>query len=202
MEIRIPRFYKKVLLSGGSAVLALLLFTFVCNKYVERYSNDFIQDDLSHVPSLKFGLLPGTSKYFAKNDKNTFYQSRLNAAFLLYKFRKVQRIVVSGTSEKFYDEPRQLRSDLKKMGIPDSAIIIDASGVHTLESIQFLKRMETDSVIIISQHDHLQRAVFLARKSGIEAYGYAAPDPVEEHRKVKLREYFAKVKAVIDVWFL
>ena len=78
--------------------------------------------------SSKFGLIPGTSKYFAKNDRNTFYQSRVNAAFLLYKMQKIKKIIVSGTSEKFYDEPKQLRADLKKMGIPDSAIVSDATG--------------------------------------------------------------------------
>ena len=118
------------------------------------------------------------------------------------KMKKVKKIIVSGTSEKFYDEPKQLRADLKNMGIPDSVIISDSSGIHTLESVQFLERTNTDSVIIVSQYAHLQRAVFLACKSGIKAYGYAAPDPIEDHRKVRMREYLAKVKAVIDSWFL
>lgn len=193
---RLRKFFRYALL----LLLSACVICFSCNWYVNSFSGPFIRDEIGKLPAIRYGLLPGTSKYFARNDRNTFYQSRINAAFLLYKFKKVKKIIVSGTAEKYYNEPRQLRADLRKLGIPDSNIVSDTGGIHTLQSVEFLHKMNADSVIVISQQSQVQRAVFLARKSGIAAFGYAAPDPIEEHNRVRLREFFAKVKTVWDSW--
>lgn len=192
---------KKWLLRLAVMGCVFFLLSFSCNWYVDSSSSKYISNEIKDIPFNEYGLLPGTSKYFAKNDKNTFYQARINAAFLLYKFKKVNKIIVSGTAEKYYNEPKQLRADLRKLGIPDSVIISDTNGIHTLQSINFLKAMNVDSVTIISQFSHLQRAVFLGRKAHVTAYGYIAADPVEENKRVTIREYFAKIKAVWDSWF-
>jgi SanA protein len=191
---------RKIMKLSAVLISAFILLSFSCNWYVNYSSSNFIIEEIKNLPDNEYALLPGTSKFFSKNDKNTFYQARINSAFLLYKYRKVKKIIVSGTAEKFYNEPKQLRKDLMAIGIPDEIIICDTTGLHTLQSVNFLKSIKADSVTIISQYAHLQRAVFLARKAGIKAVGYIASDPVDENKRVMFREYLAKIKAVWDSW--
>ena len=58
-----------------------------------------------------------------------------------------------------------------------------------------------DSVTIISQPFHNERAVYLASKKGIAAIGFNARDVAANAGiKVKLREKLARVKVFIDGW--
>lgn len=185
----------------GLLLLSVSLLFFVwCNYYVNSFASGFLYDNPSTIPSFKYGMILGTSRNFNKTDRNTYYQNRINAAFVLYKKRKIRKIILSGTSEKFYNEPATIRKDLLRLGIPDSALILDSTGFHTLQSVNFLVREKIDSVIFISQNSQNQRAVFLARKKGIVASGYAAPDPLAEGLRNKAREFFAKGKTVWDWW--
>jgi SanA protein len=56
--------------------------------------------------------------------------------------------------------------------------------------------------VVISQHFHNQRAVYIARRFGWEAFGYNARD-VNTCRGLgtKIREWFACVKAYFEVKF-
>jgi len=54
--------------------------------------------------------------------------------------------------------------------------------------------------IIVTQSFHVYRAVFIARRLGIDAYGLGS-DHHQYRFKNDIREVFANVKAVIDVTF-
>jgi SanA protein len=194
-------FLKKWMQRFSLLLVCAFIFIFTCNFYLNSVAKPYVYENVNKLPGGKYALLLGTSKYFATNDKNTFYQSRINAAFLLFKKRKVKKIIISGSAEKYYNEPRQIRNDLHKLGIPDSILIIDTNGVHTLESVLFMQKNGIDSVTVISQLSQVQRAIFLSRKKGIKAIGYVAPDPVADNARMSVREFFAKAKAVWDSWF-
>ncbi|MEM9996243.1 MAG: hypothetical protein AAF809_00970, partial [Bacteroidota bacterium] len=54
-----------------------------------------------------------------------------------------------------------------------------------------------------SQRFHAERAVFLAEAHGLDAVAYCADDvSVAAGAKTYLREYLARVKAVLDVYVL
>ena len=61
-----------------------------------------------------------------------------------------------------------------------------------------------DKVTIISQEFHNERALFIADHFGIDAIGFNASDPYSEGNnfKVELREFFARIKCVIDMYIL
>ena len=68
-----------------------------------------------------------------------------------------------------------MRDELVQRGIPAAAVELDHRGNRTWESVRraaavFNKRR----LIIVSQGDHLGRALFLARHAGMEAWGVAA----------------------------
>ena len=86
-------------------------------------------------------------------------------------------------------------------GVPKDKIILDHAGFRTLDSVVRAKDIFSQTkLIIISQKFHNERAVFLARQNGMEAYGYNAAD-VNKYAglKTNLREYLAKSKAYWDL---
>jgi SanA protein len=97
-----------------------------------------------------------------------------------------------------------MRKALLANGIPDSSITLDFAGFRTLDSVVRCKEVfGQDNFIIISQHFHLERALYIAKKFNINAIGFAAQNPPEKYSfKTNVREYFARTKAIIDLYFL
>ena len=86
-------------------------------------------------------------------------------------------------------------------GIPDSIITLDYHGLRTLSSIQNTKAMGIDSITIISQHYHNERALLLADHNDIDAIAYNADLPTTLFRRAKnlAREFLARVKLWLDL---
>lgn len=111
-------------------------------------------------------------------------------------------MIVSGdNSKKDYNEPEDMQLTLIQYGIPQDRIFMDFAGFRTLDSVVRAKEIfGQQKLIITSQKFHNERAVFLARKNGIEAYDYNAPD-VNKYAglKTNTREYAAKAKVYWDL---
>jgi SanA protein len=90
------------------------------------------------------------------------------------------------------------------MGVPDSVLVLDYAGLRTFDSMIRAKDVfGLDSVMVVSQRFHNERAVFIARKNGMAAFGYNASNVMYQNQlKVKFREVFAKVKCILDVYVL
>ena len=89
-------------------------------------------------------------------------------------------------------------------GIPENRIILDYEGTTTINSIYKARQIfDLDSVTLISQKYHNERAIFLAERCNINAVGYnAAPSPIRRNRiKNTLREYLARVKMFGSILF-
>lgn len=86
--------------------------------------------------------------------------------------------------------------------MPSSKIMMALNG--TLRSIVKAKEKYcVDSVIIISPKYHNERAIAQADKYRLKAVGYNAPHSHILHSRIKntLREFPARVKLYIDLWF-
>ena len=70
-----------------------------------------------------------------------------------------------------------MKAELVKNGIPDSLIYLDYAGFITLDAVMRARVIfGQNSFIVISQKFHNERAVYLARKFGIDAFGYNAKE--------------------------
>ena len=187
------------------AVVFLVLFVVFSNVVIKQATKKDIFQVVSKTPTKKVALLLGTSRYTARGTTNLFFKHRINAAAELYKQGKIKHIIVSGdNSLHSYNEPREMQKALIVLGIPDSAITLDYAGFRTLDSVIRCKEVFGQTEItIISQRFHVERALFIAQKYKIDAIGYAAQDPPEKYSvKTHFREYFAKTKAVIDLYII
>ena len=82
-------------------------------------------------------------------------------------------------------------------------IVRDYAGFRTLDSVIRAKKVfNCSSLIIVSQKFHNQRAVFIARKNGIDAVGYNSKDVTSKNNLTHLREIGAKFMAIIDIFVL
>ena len=168
---------------------------------IESETKDLVTYDIQKLPNEKVGLLLGTGKFLKNGWKNLYFFNRIDATEQLYKSGKIQYILISGdNSTKNYSEPEDMQAELIKRGIPADKIVLDFAGFRTLDSVVRAKEIfGQNSFIIISQKFHNERAIFLARKYGIEAYGFNAKDVNKYFGfKTKIREYFARVKVFVD----
>ena len=195
------RFFKWVMIS-----LSVVLLSIVCSDYwITNSTKTQLYNDVTQIPYRKVGLVLGASKTTVRGTSNLYFKFRMQAAYELYKAHKVQYLLVSGDNHiKGYDEPYDMREALISLGVPDSCIVLDYAGFRTLDSVVRCDEVfGEDSVTIISQEFHNQRAVFIANKNNISAIAFNAQE-VNKHYsfKTRIREYFARVKCVLDIYIL
>lgn len=125
-----------------------------------------------------------------------------DAASVLYAQGIVDRILVSGDDgTTTHNEVNPAREYLMASGVPSEAIFLDHAGFDTYSSMYRARDVfRVKSSIITTQSFHLPRAVYIARRMGIDAYGF----PANQHEygiKNNFRELLADVKAVGNLIF-
>lgn len=129
----------------------------------------------------------------------------MDAAADLIRFGVVPGVVVSGdNSHASYNEPAQMQRALVARGVDGDRIQADFAGFRTLDSVVRMRDVfGEERFVIVSQRFHVERAIYVARARGIDAWGYAARDASGYgNLSVQVREYFARVRAVLDVHLL
>ena len=186
--------------------LLVLVFIFYCSYQVEKNAKGKLYTDVSEIPYNKVGLLLGTCK--TMDDRvtiNPFWKFRLEAAYALWKANKIDRILISGDNGWHgYNEPQDFLDEFIAMGIPDSCLVCDFAGFRTHDSVIRCKKIfGQKKVTIISQEFHNERALFIARKYGLEAVGFNANDvSFRSGLYTFFREKAARVLLFLDLYVL
>ena len=152
------------------------------------------------VPYRNQTLVLGAGNYEPGKWINHAFNHRMHTTAQLFFDNKTTRIIVSGMNVPGdYDEPAEMKEVLMDYGIPDTVIFADWGGTRTWTSVQRVQELfGADSIIIVSQHDHLERALFVANCLGIDAIGLEAEPSPKRNRYWTLREYLARVKCIFD----
>lgn len=198
------KLFKRILKISILIVLLGFIVSYTINRIVIKSADRYNYTDVYKIPSQKVGLLLGTSKYTGSGRINLFYKYRIEAAVKLYKAGKIKYVLISGDNgTESYNEPKTIKTDLIANGIPEDKIVLDYAGFRTYDSVIRAKKVfGQNAIIVISQEFHNQRAIYIARKNDIKAYAFSARNVGSSYgRKTMIREYFAKVKAYLDVLF-
>lgn len=194
----------KFYILGCTFIITCLMLTTWANSIVQGSSEPYLTDNIDSISNFKVGLLLGTSKKLKNGNQNDFFFNRIIAAKELYLKGKIQYILISGDNSRVsYNEPQDMKSELVKQGIPDSVIYLDHAGFRTFDSVVRAKAVfGQNKFLVISQKFHNERAVYIARELGMEAFGYNAKD-VNSYKgfKTKVREFFARAKVFLDLKF-
>lgn len=199
---------KRTLLWLVAAGVTFVLLLIVVSHFVVVWNaSGKTYDNVAAIPHNKVGVLLATSPITPDGAHNFYFDNRIKAADELYKAGKIDVIIASGgdytkTQTIGCDEPKAILDSLVARGIPADKILLDYDGTRTLNSIEKAKEVYgLDSLTLISQKYHNERAIFLADKYDIYAVAYnAEPSPIRRNRiKNTLREYLARVKMFIDL---
>ncbi len=186
------------------APILLIVLVIVSNSIITNSAKGKLFSRVEDVPNRTTALVFGTSPYTRTGD-NLFYKYRMQAVAELWMAGKVKHIIVSGdNSTQYYDEATSMKKALVEIGVPDSVITLDYAGFRTLDSVVRCKWVFGQSdIILVSQEFQNERALFIANHFGINAVGFNAQDvPNRYGFKTMLREYFARVKAILDIYVL
>ena len=199
--------YRKIILLSLIAIFMLVsggfLFAFYCN-YVVRRCSIYCYSHIDSLPVNETGLVLGASKTSRSGSPNLYFYGRVEAAALLFHSGKIKQILISGdNSRKNYDEPTDIKDELLKRGVPETAITLDYAGFRTLDSVVRAKNVfGKTSFTVITQQGHAERAIYIARKHGSDAIGFYAEEPIRYKwltARNRKREKLACVAAWLDV---
>lgn len=195
---------KKFLIIIGCLITVVIVTIFFSYYLIQVIGANSLIKSVDGVRGQKYVLVLGTAKY-TRRGKNLYYLNRIQAAYDLFKAGKVKAFLLSGdNSTKSYNEPLAMKTDLIKLGVPKQIITLDYAGFRTLDSIVRAKEVfSLEEVLIVSQKFHCERAIFLSNAHSLNSICYMAKDVKGSLAlKVGIREYFARVKAVLDVYLL
>jgi SanA protein len=182
--------------------LSFIIFSVWINVSVSRLGNRYTYDSVDKIPHNHCAIVLGTSKYLSNGQENLYYLNRIKAAVDLFNHKKIDYIIVSGDNRyKNYNEPVRMFNDLVADGIPKNKIFLDYAGFRTLDSVIRGKEVfGQNEFTIVSQLFHNQRAVYIARKNGINAIAFNADDVYDTKSvRVRIREIGARVLLAFDL---
>jgi len=202
MKLFSTRFFVKTAKWLGIITIVLLIAIWWCNHLIISSTKNQLYSNVDSIPFRKTGLLLGTNKAWRKGE-NPFFKYRIEAAVTLFKAGKIKHIIVSGDNHvSYYDEAKDMKDSLMKQGVPDSCITLDYAGFRTLDSmVRCLEVFGQDSVTVISQGFHNERAIFIANYYKMHAVAFNAKSPSALFSfQTNVRESLAKFKAVLDLY--
>lgn len=197
--------YKRFFKWSFFLLILSFILIIISNKWIINSTKQQLYSSVNDIPYRKVGLVLGASKNTTRGTSNLYFKFRMEAAYQLYKEHKVSYLLLSGDNHiKGYDEPSDMREALIELGVPDSCIVLDYAGFRTLDSVVRCDEVfGEDSITIVSQEFHNQRAVFIANKNNINAIAFNAQEVNKNYSfKTRLREYFARVKCMLDIYIL
>ncbi len=190
----------------STALLVFVILVVTSNLWIVQSTTDRVFANAADLPDHRVALVLGTSNKTVRGDVNPYFAKRMETAAELYKQGKIDHLILSGDnwSSKYYNEPQAMRIALVKLGVPTAAITLDYAGLRTLDSVVRCKEIFGQSrITIITQPFHSYRALFISHYYGIDAVAMVAGEPdVPYSFNVRLREYFARTKAVLDLYIL
>lgn len=179
-----PEFLKKItkkqwLVIGRNAVILVLLFALLFAVAVMSLNAAIISVTEDRI------LNVGTAAQLTDIDcilvlgchvNSQYLADRLSVAFELYDAGASDKLLMTGDhGREVYDEVNYMLGEAEEHGIDRSNVFTDHAGFSTYESIYRAKEIfEADRIIIVTQEYHLYRALYIAEKLGIEAYGVSA----------------------------
>ncbi len=189
--------------------LLILLCTFlgfssipIVNYYIIGLSaGPFIFNSFADLPQYEYVLVFGAGKMYPSDHPNYAFAGRMSAVEKLCKADSLKKIILSGRNDKpHYNETEVMKSALISRGLKKEIMIVDNNGINTFQSLaNYKKKYGKKPVILISQKDHLERALFYARSMQIKAVGFIAQG--SGNNGFSFRELFARLSARLNMMF-
>ncbi len=192
---------KKLILAAGLMFAAALGLCAGLAIHIHFYSAPYIMHAIGGVPPSPVCLVPG-ARVYGDGRLSIVLRDRCARALGLFRAGTVKRILLSGDHGPCAGgEVLAMRDFMLKGGVPRGALLLDYGGYDTYHSMVRARRLfAVTRCVIVTQRFHLPRALYIARKTGLDARGVSADmRKYRYYRSYAAREFFANVKAVFEV---
>lgn len=195
---------RRLLRLGFAGVVLLALAVVGANAVVllDARGRTVAEADPAAAPRAQVALVLG-AQVKPDGTPSAMLADRIDAAADLHRAGRVEKLLLSGDHGRVgYDEVGTMRGALLRRGVPAEDLFTDHAGFDTWDSAQRARRVfGARSAIVVTQRFHLSRALFAARRAGLDATGYPA-DRARGYGRVmtrlRTREWLARVKVTGD----
>src|SRR5215217_7058522 len=186
----------KTFLKNLFFLLALLLGCgWVISVYMEVKARPETFTNPADMPRVDAVVVPGASVY-RSGKLSPVLRQRMDAALELAALRPGMKLVLSGHEvPQGYSETRAMREYALKQGFPAKLILIDQEGRSTfLTLLNCQKKLKLKRLALVSQGYHLPRALYIARRLGLQGYGLRVENNPARPAGTSMREWFSRIK--------
>lgn len=131
-------------------------------------------------------------------------EDRLLQGIELYKDGVSDKLLMSGDhGRKNYDEVNVMKNFAIDRGIASENVFMDHAGFSTYESMYRARDIfNAEKILIVTQDYHLYRAIYDARRLGLDAYGVASNPRIYSGQIFRdIREILARNKDFVYTIF-
>lgn len=155
--------------------LILVQIPILINAYMYEFSSRYILT-IEEASENNFDCVLVLGAGVWGNTPSHLLEERLNKGIEVYKTGCTDRILMTGDHGRTeYDEVNVMKDFAVEKGAVAEEVFMDHAGFSTYESMYRAKEVfQVEKVIIVTQEYHLYRAIYNARKLGLDAYGVAA----------------------------
>ena len=193
---------KKLIKSVISIVLVLALIACGGSVGISAYVKDQVAEKIitseqaAEIEGVDCILVLGCAVR-AGGEPSAMLHDRLQRSVELYKAGVAPKLLMSGDhGQDDYDEVHTMKQFAIDEGIAPSDVFMDHAGFSTYESVIRARDVfQAKKIVIVTQEYHLYRALYLAEKLGLEAYGVSADYREYSGQSMReLREILARAK--------
>lgn len=191
------RFFERIL----SVICALL---FMCasaavalNAFVCGYSKQLLVG-IDELYDMSFDCILVLGAGVRDGSPTPMLAERLDFGIEAYGTGCAPKLLMSGDhGQDNYDEVNVMKDYAVNAGIPGDDVFMDHAGFSTYESMYRARDVfGVKKVLIVTQKYHIYRAVYDARRLGLDAYGLPA-ERLKYNPMNEFRECLARIKDVI-----
>ena len=171
---------------------------FGVNAYVQASVQDRIltEEQAAELEEIDCVLVLGCGLE-ADGSPSPMLHDRLQQGVALYQKEAAPKLLVSGDHGRDeYDEVNAMKRFAEEQGVPSEDVFMDHAGFSTYESVYRARDIfQVRRMVIVTQEYHLSRALYIAKRLGIEAWGVPAdPRTYSGQTARDLREILARDK--------
>ena len=194
--MKINKFVKIAALS----ILVMIVFIVYSNVAIYRAGLAGIYE-VDQAPQADAAIVLG-AKVFSSGAVSQVLADRLDTGIELYQKSRVRKLLLTGDhGQVTYDEVNNMRLYALQRGVPEEDIFMDHAGFSTYDSMYRARDVfKVKKAIIVTQEFHLPRAMYIARKMGLEVSGVQADKrQYVGENYLFYREVLARTKAVAQL---
>jgi SanA protein len=191
------------LLTAGILLVLAGLAVLVPNLVITQGAKDYIVQSVEDAPHAQVAIVLG-ARVWVDGTPMDMLGDRLETAVRLYEQGKVHKLLLSGEHYQVpYNQVDAMLKYVLERGVPEEDVFTDNAGLTTYDTMYRARDVfQVESALVVTQDFHLSRAVYTARRLGLDAIGVVADlQTYRDEAPNAAREILARMNAILELHF-